>query len=64
MTPQQLDEINYYKDITAIRNSLEKISESLALLNKVIAALPTMYKVGYAPKATEDSDTLISHLSK
>lgn len=64
MTPQQSNEINYYKDITAIRESLEKISESLALLNKVIAALPSFNKVGYASKAAQESNLLISNLSK
>lgn len=63
MTPQQLNEIDYHKDITAIRESLEKISESLALLNKVIAALPSMNKMGYASNAAQESNLLISHLS-
>lgn len=64
MTPQQSNEINYYKDITAVRESLEKISKSLALLNKVIAALPSFNKVGYATKAAEESSLLLHHLSK
>lgn len=55
---------NYYNELTAISESLKEISRSLTLLNKVIAALPSMNKVGYAPKATNDSKELIDNLSK
>lgn len=54
---------NYCNELTAIRESLEKISENLALLNKVVAALPSFNKVNYASKAAQESSLLISHLS-